>query len=191
MAGLNSASAEDFNKGEIMKNISIFSVLIGIFLLAHPGPFVFAAPANENFAVVDIGKVFDEYEKTKKYDEQFQGEGRAKQEERDAIVREVRRLRDEQALLDKDARAQKQATVDAKLKELETFDEEARKGLGEKRNTAVKEVFQDIENTIRQYGERKGYDFVLNDRALLYRNKKYDVTADVLNELNKNYQKKN
>ena len=173
-----------------MKKVATFMVLIGIFLLAHPGRSAFAVGEKENFAVVDIGKVFDEYEKTKKYDEQFQTEGRMKQEERDAIVHEVRRLRDEQALLDKDARSDKQAAVDGKLKELEKFDEEARKALGEKRNTAVKEVFQDIENTVQQYGQRKGYDFVLNDRALIYHDKKYDVTADVLSELNKSYQKR-
>ncbi len=175
------------------KYVQKYFGLISIFLAAWlvlPGTFAFAAE-GDNFAVVDIGKVFDEYEKTKKYDEQFQAEGRGKQEERDAIIHEVRRLRDEQALLDKDARSQKQSAIDEKLKELEKFDEEARKILGDKRNTAVKEIFQDIENTIQQYGERKGYDFVLNDRALLYRNKKYDVTADVLSELSKSYKKKN
>ena len=40
-----------------------------------------------------------------------------------------------------------------------------------------------------QYGERKAYDFILNDRAILYRNKQYDVTADILRELNEKYKK--
>ena len=64
--------------------------------------------AGNNFATVDIGKVFDEYEKTKAFDEKFQTEGRLKQEERDAIIHEVRRLRDEQALLSKEKRGEKQ-----------------------------------------------------------------------------------
>ena len=173
-----------------MKHAATFFILVGVLLLGCPGRFVLAASEKENFAVVDIGKVFDEYEKTKKYDEQFQVEGKKKQDERDVIVHDLRRLRDEQALLDKDARTQKQGAIDAKLKELEKFDEEARKGLGDKRNAAVKEIFQDIENTIDQYGTRKGYDLVFNDRALLYHNKKFEVTGDVLSELNKNYQKK-
>ena len=142
---------------------------------------------KERFATVDIGKIFDEYEKTKKYDQEFQTEGRLKQEERDAIVHEVRRLRDEQALLSEDARQGKQEAIDVKLKELEKFDNEVRQALGEKRNKAVREVFQDIENVMMQYGERKGYDFIFNDRAILYRNKQYDITADVLNELGEHY----
>ena len=145
--------------------------------------------AQEKIATVDIGKIFDEYEKTKKYDQQFQTEGKSKQEERDAIVHEVRRLRDEMALLGEDAKREKQDTIETKLKELDTFDGDARKVLGEKRNDAVREVFQDIENVMAQYGERKGYDLIFNDRALLYKNKQYDVTPDVLKELNDRYRK--
>jgi outer membrane protein len=146
--------------------------------------------AQEKIATVDIGKVFDEYEKTKKYDQQFQNEGKSKQEERDAIVHEVRRLRDEISLLSEEGKRDKQETIESKLKELDTFDSDARKTLGEKRNEAVREVFQDIENVMAQYGERKGYDIIFNDRAILYKNKQYDVTADVLRELNDNYRKK-
>ncbi|MBI4395040.1 MAG: OmpH family outer membrane protein [Candidatus Omnitrophica bacterium] len=149
-----------------------------------------SAAAKEKFATVDIGKIFDEYEKTKKHDQEFQTEGRLKQEERDAIVHEIRRLRDEQALLSEDARREKQAAIDAKIKELENFESEVSKTLGEKRNKAVREVFQDIENVMNQYGERKGYDLIFNDRALLYKNKQFDVTPDILKELNDNYRKK-
>ena len=147
----------------------------------------FAAEAK--FATVDIGKIFDEYEKTKKYDQQFQNEGKSKQEERDAIVHEVRRLRDEMSLLSEEAKKGKQDTIEGKLKELDTFDGDTRKALGEKRNEAVREVFQDIESVMNQYGERKGYDIIFNDRALLYKSKQYDVTPDVLKELNDRYRK--
>ena len=160
--------------------------LITILLVASPQLLHAAA---QKFATVDIGKVFDEYEKTKKYDAEFQTEGKMKQEERDAIVHEIRRLRDEAALLAEDARRDKQSAIDAKMKELDTFDGEVRKNLGEKRNQAVKEVFQDIENVIAQYGERRGYDFIFNDRALLYKGKQYDVTADILRELSERYKK--
>ena len=170
--------------GKILFGVGLILILLASFVAPS-----FSAVGKERFATVDIGKVFDEYEKTKKYDQEFQTEGRLKQEERDAIVHEVRRLRDEQALLSEDARSEKQATIDSKLKELENFDGDVRQTLGEKRNQAVREVFQDIENVLMQYGERKGYDIIFNDRALLYRNKQYDVTADVIKELGDRYKK--
>jgi len=165
-----------------------FSFGLIVLLIFSSTGLLWAAP-KEKFATVDIGKIFDEYEKTKKYDQEFQTEGKLKQEERDAIVHEVRRLRDEQALLAENARQEKQNTIDAKMKELENFDNAVRQTLGEKRNKAVKEVFQDIENVMTQYGERKGFDFIFNDRALLYKDKRFDVTADILKELDDRYKK--
>ena len=173
--------------GKVFRKHLVFSGLIlGVFMI-FASRVAFAA---EKIATVDIGKIFDEYEKTKKYDQQFQTEGKSKQEERDAIVHEVRRLREETSLLSEEAKQGKQDSIETKLKELDTFDGDTRKTLGEKRNQAVREVFQDIETVIAQYGERKGYDVIFNDRALLYKNKQYDVTADVLRELNDSYRKK-
>lgn len=165
----------------------VFSGFIFSLVLMMASGVLFAAEGK--FATVDIGKIFDEYEKTKKYDQQFQNDGKTKQEERDAIVHEVRRLRDEMALLSEEAKKEKQDAIEAKLKELDTFDSDTRRILGEKRNEAVREVFQDIETVMAQYGERKGYDIVFNDRALLYKSKQFDVTADVLRELNDRYRK--
>ena len=167
--------------------IGIIVFGIGFFSFCH---FARAADAKgSNVATVDIGKIFEEYEKTKKYDQEFQNEAKSKQEERDAIVHEVRRLRDEEALLSENARQTKHKEIEAKMKELDDFDGRARGALGEKHDKALKEVFQDIEGVVSQYGERKGYDFIYNERALLYRNKRFDVTADILKELNSQYAK--
>lgn len=165
-----------------------FSILFISALLVLGGRIVYSADV-EKVGTVNISKVFDEYQKTKDYDVEFQRQGRSKQEDRDKLVHDVRRLRDEEALLAGDVRDQKKEAIESKLKELDTFDSEARNDLEKKRNTAVREVFQDIENTLQQYGERKGFDVIYNDRALLYRKGKLDVTSDVLKELNDHYRK--
>ena len=140
-------------------------------------------------ALVDVAKVFDGYQKTKDNDTKLQSAGKKKEEERDALVHEVRRLKDEQALLAEDAREKKQEAIDAKVKELQEFDAAARRDLGEKRNQTVREIFKDIDEVVQRYGERKGYDFIFNDRVLLYRSPRFDVSKDVLEELNRSYQK--
>ena len=152
----------------------------------------FVAPAlaqAEKIAYVDVAKVFDGYQKTKDNDAKLQGAGKKKEEERDALVHEVRRLKDEQALLAEDAREKKQAAIDAKVRELQEFDLAARRDLGNQRNQTVKEIFKDIDDVVQRYGERKGYDLIFNDRVLLYRNPRFDVSQDILGELNRNYQK--
>ncbi len=143
--------------------------------------------AKGEMAVVNVSKIFDEYEKTKEFDHQFQAEGRAKQEERDAIIHEIRRLKDEQSLLSDDQKKKKQEQIDQKLKELDSFDLELKRLIERKRNEAIRDVFKDIEGNIGRFGERKGFQMILNDRAVLYRGAAVDATQEVLNELNDSY----
>lgn len=169
------------------KKTSLFFLII--FFVVLSAARLFAASDKVNFAVVDIGKVFDEYDKTKDFDKGFQQEENSKQKERDAYIYEIRRLRDEQAVMAEDAKASKQAAIDEQAGKLEDFDKGVKEKLKQKRNDAVREVFTDIEGTLKQYGERKGYDFILNDRAVLYRPDNKDITQEVLKDLNEGYKK--
>ncbi len=173
-------------KGKATRFILFFSAII----LCHLVMTKLAVAADLKFAYVDIGKVFDDYEKTKQFDQQLQEEGKAKQGKRDALVLEVRRLRDEQSLLADAKKKESQGTIEAKLKELEDFDAGTQKELGERRNTIMKEIFADIDDVIKRYGERKGYDIIFNERALLHKNANLDQTGEVLKELNNEYSKK-
>lgn len=162
---------------------------IHFFVLAFILSFTPLGWAKEmKIGYVDVAKVFDSYQKTKDNETKLQTAGKKKEEERDALVHEVRRLKDEQALLAEDAREKKQEAIDVKVKELADFDAAARKDLGEQRNTMVREIFKDIDDLVQTYGEKKGFDMVFNDRVLLYRSTRLEVTNDILNELNRNYQ---
>jgi len=167
-----------------MKKLFRGFMLIAIsFCLALP-----AWAKLEKIAYVDVAKVFDGYQKTKDNDARLQEAGKKKEEERDALVHEVRRLKDEQALLAEDAREKKQEAIDAKIRELQEYDAGARRELTEQRNKTVREIFKDIDDVVQRYGERKGFDLIFNDRVLLYRSGTYDLTSEVLEELNRGYQ---
>lgn len=162
-------------------------------LLVLAFTFYFSGPAwarIEKVGYVDVAKVFDGYQKTKDNDAKLQTAGKKKEEERDALVHEIRRLKDEQALLAENARDKKQEAIDAKIRELQEFDAQARRELGDQRNEKVREIFKDIDEVVQRYGERKGFDLIFNDRVLLYRNPHFDLTADILTELNQGYQTK-
>lgn len=175
-----------------MKRLDLRNELLrGLGILALSVSFISPAWAKlEKVGYVDAAKVFEGYQKTKDNDAKLQGAAKKKEEERDALVHEVRRLKDEQALLAEDAKEKKQEAIDAKIRELQDFDAAARRELSEQKNKTVREIFKDIDEVVQRYGERKGFDFIFNERVLLYRSASYDVTADVLNELNSEYQKK-
>lgn len=141
------------------------------------------------YAYVDVAKLFDEYQKTKDNDSVLKNMGEEKEKERETIVKEIRALKDELVLLADQAKKEKQDLLDQKIAKLQDFDRDAKRELSENRSKLVKEIFQDIDDVVQKYGEKKGYDMILNERALLYRNEKLDVTADILTELNKGYKK--
>ena len=149
-----------------------------------------AAESGNKYGFVDVAKVFDEYKKTKENDRILQESGKKKEEERDGFVREIRQIKDELALLADDAKAKKQEALSKKVKDLQDFDTETRQALGEQRNGVVREIFKDIDDTVQGIGQKKGLDFVFNDRALLFRNPKFDLTREVADQLNKNYDPK-
>ena len=150
----------------------------------------YAAGEGMKYGTVDIAKIFDEYQKTKDNDQNLQRAAKKKEEERDAIVHEVRQIKDELVLLTADAKAKKQEALEMKLKELQEFDQGAKRELGNQRNTVVREIFKEIDDTIQRYGQRKGLDLVFNERALLFHNAQFDATAEILAEINKEYAKK-
>ncbi len=151
--------------------------------------FAAEAPAVK-YAYVDVAKVFDDYQKTKDNDQQLQSSGKKKEMERDNLVHEIRQLKDELALMREDAKAKKQEMMDAKIKSLEAFDQAARQDLGEQRNKVVRVIFKDIDDAVQRYGERKGIDLIFNERALIYHNAQFDISKEILGELNKNYASK-
>ncbi|MCM8775945.1 MAG: OmpH family outer membrane protein [Candidatus Omnitrophica bacterium] len=166
--------------------VAVIAIFIGIMVFSERP----VSGANEKFAFVDVAVVFDGYEKTKNYDKELRDKGKLREEERDALVLEIRKLKDEMALLTDAAAASKRDAMEQKVRELQDFDLETKKQLGSERNDVVREIFKDVDDIVKRYGERKGYDFIFNERVLLYRNSRFDITQDILTELNKEYAKR-
>jgi outer membrane protein len=169
---------------------NVLSMLVLLTLVFGTSNLWAAAAGKDNFAYVDVAKVFDEYQKTKDNDRTLQEAGKKKEQDRDALVHAVRQIKDEIVLLNEESKAKKQEEMDAKVKELQEFDSKAKRELGEQRSTIVREIFKDIDDTVKRLGERKGFDVIFNERAMLFHNPKYDVTTEVLTELNKDYASK-
>lgn len=165
----------------------------GLFLLAIAvvmGPMATAQAAGEKIGFVDLARVFDEYNKTKEFDKQLEGKGATKQVDRDKMVAEIKKLRDEAELLAAKAKDDKQAVIDEKIKALQDFDRVTRDGLRKERDVMVRDILKEIEVVIQDFGKAQGYSFIFNDRVLVYKSEGNDLTAQVIKALNDNYTKK-
>ncbi len=170
------------------KTMTVISLLAAALLLsALAGG---SAVAQEiKIGYINLGDTFDSYEKTKKYDASLEGKRDTKEEEREKLVDTIRDLKEEMALLSEQGKEEKQRVIDEKIKVLQEFDESTRETLREERDEMVREIFQEIDNVIQDYGKENGYTAILNDRVLLYGDETIDITDDIIEILNAGFKK--
>ena len=171
-----------------MKKLAFLSLslFLAAGLLAVPA---FAA-AGEKMGYVDLARVFDEYQKTKEFDKSLEAKSAGKQAERDKMVAEVKKLKDEAELLNAKSKDDKQAVIESKMQALQEFDRVTRDSLRRERDSMVKDIFKEIELIIQDYGKAQGYSFIFNDRVLVYKNESSELTTQVIKVLNDSYSKK-
>jgi len=167
-------------------------IMVAVAVMFVAGIFAFGmvekADAKElKVGYVFMAKVFDEYQKTKDSEKSLQAKGLAKEGERKKLVDELKKLKDEQALLSDKAKAEKQVVLDNKMKVLQDYDTKARDELMKDRNDMLGGIMGDITNVITDYAKAQGYDFILNSdpRVMLYGAEQSDITSLILAKLNK------
>lgn len=158
-------------------------VVVAVFFVL--GLFCGAAQAKEyKIGYVDLAKASDSYTKTKEYESTFETQVKAKDTERQKLVDEVRKLKDEQALLSDKGKTEKQGVIDEKIKNLQEFDRKVRDDLIKQRNTMLGEIQKDIDNVISSYAKEAAYDIVLIKQTVLYASNDLDLTGEIIKRLN-------
>jgi len=149
------------------------------------------AASSVKICYVDAALVFDSYGKKKDLDKELAAEGKAKTDERDAIVEKIKSMRNELELLSDKRREKKQEQIDEKIRGLQAFDQETKSQLLRKRDGMVRDILKEIDSAVTDYAKKNGYSIILNSRVLIYADKQYDVTKEVIEILNSKYKGKN
>ncbi len=159
--------------------VLFWAIILGLTLL------VGVANAAEKFAYVDLTKIFSEYSKTKEYDKVLGDKQTAYESERDKMVSEIKGFQDKMNLLSDKEKAAKKGDLENKVKNLQEFDRQKQGDLRKEQDERMKELLKDINDAIKQYAEKEGYIMVFNDRVLVYQDKSLDITAKVIEIVNK------
>ncbi|MBI5872609.1 MAG: OmpH family outer membrane protein [Candidatus Omnitrophica bacterium] len=163
-------------------------VMFGVLAAAFFGICINAYAAGK-IGYVDLSSTFDKYEKTKVYDEALASTQGAKEKELEKISGDIKAIEDKMSLLSEKEKATKQKELEDKNNKLKTMGQEIALDLRKERDEKLKEILQDIEKVIQSYAQKNGFDFILNDRVLLYGAATSDVTQDIVDLLNTNYKK--
>lgn len=170
-----------------MRKFLAFSIM-SIFIFSCAG--VSFCETEGKVGFVDLSRSFDEYQKTKDFDKDLEKKGDTKQEQREKLVKDIRKMREEIELMNDKAREKKEQDIEAKIKALQDFDQDAKAMLTKERDDMVRDILKEMNDVIQEYGEGRGYSIILNDRVLLYGNKTIDITDEIIKILNDRYNKK-
>lgn len=145
--------------------------------------------AAEKIGTVDVGKLFDEYQKTKEYDKNLEQKANAYEKDRDAKISEIKQLQDKLGLLADSEKEKKQKELEDKVKSAREFTLTKESELKKERDDRLKEVLKNIEDAVGAYAKKEGYTMIFNDRVFVYNNKASDITDKVLEALQADYKK--
>ncbi|MDD5643992.1 MAG: OmpH family outer membrane protein [bacterium] len=137
------------------------------------------------FAYVDIEKVFSEYKGTKIAQERFEQEEKKREGELRNLTDEIRNLQKEAELLKEKEKQEKENLILQKIAELRKARVKAEQELMAMKNKMNIDIIQKIEAVVKEKGEKEGYTFVFQDRAMLYKKPEFDITAEVIEIINK------
>lgn len=138
-----------------------------------------------NIAFIDLERTFEDYNKTKEAYKRLDKKLREKEKQRKKMVEEIRRLKDELELLSEKGKEEKQVLIDEKISQLGEFDRKTKDEFRRERLKAIREISQEIEAVIQQYGKTHGYDFIVSSRSLAFGRDELDITDEILKILNK------
>ena len=166
------------------------AIFLFLSLLAWPLRAQAEPPTIQKIGLVNLAKVFKEYEETKISEAEMEKVAAAKQQEREKKVGEIRDMRDELALLNEEAREERRKSIEERMRDLATFDQSARDSLRDKRDAALEKILEEIEKVVKAYAKENGFELILSDRAVLFAVDPMDITDDIIKILNQEYAKK-
>lgn len=134
---------------------------------------------------VDLSRLFDEYHKTKAYDQVLE----AKHEDLEKIgkgkIEKIRESESKLALLKENEKSALEEEIEMMKGEAQEFVREKQSNLTKERNEKIREILLEIEKVVSDFATKEGYGIILNDRVLIYGNPSEDLTEQILTILNK------
>ena len=169
-------------------HLSRYLIFIGVAGALIAGSAAFATPAafaaELKIGYVNIGKLFDGYERTKQNDAVLEKQGKGKQAELEARVNDLKKMRQNLELLNDSAREAKAREIEERADELQRFRKNAARELQRERDKIAQAILQDIQRAIDDFAKANGFSLVMDQRSLVFAQPAYDVTAPVLQLLN-------
>lgn len=129
-------------------------------------------------------EVFNEYKKTKDYDESLNKKATEKEKVLKDKGAEIEKLQGKLNVLKDRERDKEKEKVEAAIKSFQQLREEFAVDLKKEKVEKMKEIFDDIDKAIKDYARKNKFDFIIHGSAVLYGDNALDITGDILKIIN-------
>ena len=136
---------------------------------------------------VNLGKVFDQYQRTKDSEVGLEQRGKQKEAQLQAQLEEIKKLRDGLELLNDQSREGKTRELEEKSDRFKRTKEQSERELVTQRNQLAKQILDEIGQAVAEYGKANGFTLIFDQRSLLYGQDSYEVTDKIVQILNDRY----
>lgn len=164
-----------------------------IFLVAF---FVMCSFCSVSFAKeIKIGylnflEVFNEYKKTKDYDETLNKKAEVKEKELKVKESEIEKMQSKLNVLKDKEKEKEQKNVEKAAQEFLQLKRQSLIDLKKEKDEKMKEIIEDIDKAIKDYSKKNNFDLVVHGSAVLYGDSAMDITQDILKIINAGSTKK-
>ena len=163
-----------------MHKVRVLAAACGLSLLASQA----VGAAELKIGFVNVGKVFDSYEKTKALDARLGQKGKQKEGELQGQLDALKKAQEGLELLSEEARAAKKKQLEEQAEEIQRFRAHTARDLRYERDEMAKQILGEIQKAIEDYAKTNGFSVIIDSRSLIYAQAAYDATDGVLQLLN-------
>jgi outer membrane protein len=140
-------------------------------------------------AYVELGNVFNNYQKTKDFDAVLQKESQEAQTKLDEMVKKIQDNESKLPLMKDDEKKKLQESLKKQVGEFREFEAQKKNELAKKFDSMRKEILLEVEKVVSNIAKQEQYDYIFNDTVLLYAGNESNLTEKVLKSLNDSYKK--
>lgn len=142
------------------------------------------AQANTKIGVVDIRKIYDNWDEKKKIDEQFNPDRIKLEEQQKNLETAIANLDRRRTVLDANQIEQEEKKIAAMRTELQQSFISIREKIDAQAEILSTELNRLMRSAIQELVKTEGYTLVIDSRSVYHANNRYDLTDKIIQKIN-------
>jgi outer membrane protein len=177
-----------------MKKLPIILAVIALLVSAFT---LYKSQTSSKQVYIDVNKMMEGYKRTKIVRAEFQAKAKTLKSNVDSLVtdwqKELKLYEKERSKYSKKELSLKQELLGNKQQQINNYQKAIQKQIQEEDKKASQTVINDINDYVKEYGKKHRYQIIFGASGsgnIMYASEGTDLTADVLEGLNKEFEGK-